>query len=277
MDSLIPVLVGWAFDRVQMIISAPNYGALWNGFGAIDLTVKRKIKAPMAYRIFVPYLVIFIERLFRIKPESRVFIYQTIKLLLVILAVYAVSYTWGMDVALLTFILLLVTIEYDYWDWAIEVGAVALATSGNLGFALVGGMLHGMSRETAPILPVAYYLSTGDLTGTIYLGLVVGLTMLAVRLYVGKRELYCDRWMWKENMSLLKDLFKWKPIYYSRIFISVVITVMVFIYIFITSANDWIIPLAIVVAGWLMAKADEPRVFSVAMIYIAKLLLGVWS
>lgn len=270
---LISLLIAWCFERAQAMISAPNYSSLYNGFGAIDLTVARETKAPMAYRVLVPFLVIGIERLFHIPENRRINVYETIKIALQAFAFWAVWQAWGLPAALLTFLLLLLTIMFDYWDWAVELAGVALAMSGNLVLTLPAAILASLSRETALLVPVAYFLKTGDWKGTLATAAATVLTLTAVRLLVGRRPLYCDRWMIRYNLGLFKNFFKWQPIYFGDVFISLIIT-SACLPLLIFRPAGWPIPWVILAAGWSMAKADEARVFVVCLPWIAAALVG---
>lgn len=277
---LLSLLVAWSFERAHMIIAAPNYGTVANGFGAIDLTVKREIKAPMSYRVLVPFLTVWTEKLLRLPLSRRIDVYQTIKIALEALTFYAVWLAWGLPVALLTFLLLLLTVKYDYWSWIPELAAFAMAMTGELSLALPAGVLAGLSRETAPLAALAYYLKTGDIAGGLVLATAIGLTMILVRLFVGRKELYCDRWMWKYNIRLFTGkteggdliLFKWQPLYHADAVIALVLTVFTVVA-GVFGLAGWPVPIIVVVAGWLMAKADETRVFSAAIPWIAALVL----
>ena len=272
-ELFIAVIIGICFDRAQMIISAFNYESLYNGFGAVELTVKRNIKAPMAYRVLVPYLVVWIEKLFKTSERMRVIIYQHIKTLLVIFAAWAVIHSFGYLVAGITFIILVATIQFDYWDWPIELAAISLAAGGFFIPALFAGILFALTRETAPITGVIYLAMTGDWIGAIIITSVIGLIMLTVRLYVGKRELYCKRVMLKENYASLKDFFKYKPIYFSPIFVTSAIVIGTVVSV-IVNPQYWY-SLVLLGAGLVLAKADEPRIFSAIIPFIAVAIGGL--
>lgn len=269
MGSLITaIFFGWCFDRAQMVMSAPNYGALWNGFGCIDLVNRREARAPMAYRVLVPWLVALLKRF------DRLAVYQTLKFISVVYAFWAVIEWIGVIGALVTFFILLVTVQFDYWDWAIELAGIALAMQGGLIGAAVGIALLALSRETWVLVAAAFYLVTGDLLGTFVLVLIGGGIFLAVRLIVGKRSLYCKRFMIRENWKLIKDIRKYNIVYYVPAFISLVLTALVIGAVTKLPAG-WPIPLVILAAGWSMGKADEPRIFSAALPWAAVWLLEV--
>lgn len=271
-EILMAILIGLCFDRAQMGISLANYDALFNGFGAIDLTVKKNIKAPMAYRVLVPFLVVWVERLLKTKPEYRMFIYQAFKAFFVVLAVWSVIHVFGLLVALITFIILLATIQYDYWDWPIELAAVVLAAGGMFVPALLVGILFAFSRETSLITGFVYLAATGDWIGALIITAIIGVILFGIRWFIGKRELYCERFMWKYNLSLFKNFFKWKPFLYSPLFVSSAITIGTVLSVLVMP--KYFPALILLLAGWILAKADEPRIFSACIPFIA-VLIGV--
>ena len=270
---LLSLLLGWALERAQMVISAPNYNSLFNGYGVMELVNRREAKAPMAYRVLVPWLVLAIERAFKTAPKTRVMIYEALKGLLAACAIYAVWRAWSLPVALCSCVLWLLTFKFDYWDWAAEVAGIAFAMSGSFPLALFGAVLHGLSRETALLVPVAFYFAGGSPIQTLIVASVTCGVLLGVRLIVGKRPLYCERWQIKYNLDLFKGFFKWKPVYFGEVFIAAVISVLA-LAACVSLPSGWLIPLALLVAGWSMAKADETRIFAGCIPWIAALLIG---
>jgi hypothetical protein len=276
------MVVAWCFERAHMIIAAPNYGATANGFGAIELTVRREIKAPMAYRALVPLLTVGIERLLRLPLSRRVDVYQTLKILLEALAFWAITKAWGLPVAFLSFLLALLTVKYDYWSWAPEMAGLALAMTGDLALALPGVILFALSRETAPLAAVVYILKTGDIAGGLVLAMAAALVLVLVRMWAGRKPLYCSRFQWRYNLNLFFGrtkggdliLFKWQPIYHSDAMIAAALSFLT-IAVGVMGLVGWLVPVILVVAGWTLAKADETRVFAGALPWVAALLLGV--
>lgn len=273
MDGLIALLMGWAFERAHMIMSAPNYDSLYNGFGAIDLVNERRAKAPMAYRVLFPWLVALLEK----AGLRRIAAYQGLKVLFNALAFWSVMQAFGLPAALLTAVLLLLTVKFDYWDWMPEMIGVCLALSGSLPLALAGAALAALSRETALVCPVAFLLAGGGWPGFFAVLLVTALVLLAVRAYVGKRELYCERFQIRYNLGLFqhfrnKEFWVWGQWYHQDIFIACALTLL-------GLASAWgqgwvgLVPLAFLAAGWTLAKADETRVFSAALPFIAAMLV----
>lgn len=265
------IIIGWAVERAQMVSSAWNYGTIYNGIGAADSIMRRDIKAPMAYRVLVPILLSFIEKLTGVK---RIVIYEILKWFLNSATLYAIYMAFGLSTAMVSALLFLVTFKYDYWDWAPEVIGVMFAMTGNLALAVAGGVLHAMSRETAPLTPLMFFLVTGNIAHTAIITAATLGTMAVVRIIVGKRELYCDRVMVKRNAKELIESMKYYPVFFSEGVISIVLTVFG-IAGGVQLGGLFIVPLATAVAGWTLAVASETRVFAVLVPFAANLLVGV--
>lgn len=273
---ILAVFFGWFIERAQMFITAPNLGAVYNGYGTIEGVNKRIIAAPMAYRVLLPWMIALYEKIFHAEStlEKRFVTYETLRLISTIYALWAVSVAWDIQTMILFGILLLATFKYDYWDWSYEVAGIALCLTGNLYLAIPAIILHGMSRETAPLGAVAFYFATGDIELSIILGVFSLAVLLVVRMIVGDRELYCKRFMIRENIQLVMEMFKYYPAYYAETIISVLITILVIISL-VSMPVGWLIPITLLVSGWTMGKADESRVFTAALPWAAAWLSGV--
>ena len=234
--------------RVQYMATKFNQSARWNGRGAILSVLDKSADAPMAYRVLAAWTI-----------GKRIDLYQPFQFALIWIALYSVYLAWGMNVLLITCVLLVATFFYDYWDVWPELIGLSLALV-SFPLALLGVAIHGLSRETAPLCGLAYALHSGDWIGGGIIS-VTGFTILwLVRRIQGKRPLYCDRWMYKKNITMLKEL---KP----AVLISVLLSLLAL-------AGAWgrwdgLIPLMLIGAGGLMAKGDETRVFSAALPWAA--------
>lgn len=263
-------LVAMALDKSQLIIAAPGYGSAYCGVGTTDRVLHREADAPMAYRVLVPWLIGALERLHPRIRKSRLEIYEAIKIAVMGLALWAVSSTLGVTGALLVAVLLSVTWSYDYWDWAVELGALALAVGGNMQGAIIGGIALALSRETAPLVPLTYLLATGDVSGTLVIALAVGLTWLGVRLWAGYHKLYCERFMWKRNLESLRSVFHCRPVFMANTLMSAGITAATLgLLIMGRLGPTWPVPLVLLAIGWLMGIAYETRVFASCLLWIA--------
>ena len=241
--------------RVQFL-SARSMNSRWNGYGAIIATQQKDTDAPMVYRVLVPWLI----------GKPTMVKYQAFQVALITAALYSVYLAWGMPVMLVSSILIAATFYYDYWDWTAELIGFSLALV-SLPLALVGVILHGMSRETAPVVGLAYMLHFHDIMGGLIVAFVGFATIKIVRFVQGKRPLYCDRWMYKRNLAELKKPRLGTPYY------SVVLSLLALVGAF--GRLDGLIVLPVIGAGWLMAVAAETRVFMPVIPFAAAALLKV--
>jgi len=261
------LLFALLIDRVQYIVAARNYRSTYSGLGAVDSVLARKALAPMAYRVLVPWLVWLGERV--VPAETRkVVLYEPLKIALLWACLWAASWVLGETAALVLGLLWLATLLFDYWDWAVETLALILALSGALPAALVGAALLALSRETAPLVAVTYGFATGDWRGAA-LVLALALALMAlVRLWAGRKKLYCERWMWRRNWRELKAAMRVQPVYLNNMAMTVLVTVLT-LWAVAQGLPAWPVPLALLAAGWSMAVAAETRVFAGCLIWVA--------
>lgn len=243
--------------RVQYMASKFNLHARWNGFGAIPSTFDKSADAPMVYRVLAAWA---------LRGKQNVLQYEIFLIVLTWAALYSIYLAWNINILLITCVLLTATFWYNYWDvWPELIGLSLSLVSFPL--ALLGVAIHGLSRETAPLCGLAYALRSGDWIG----GGIISATGFAilwlVRRIQGKHPLYCDRWMIRKNLSLLKSLN-----------VGALVSVL-FCLLALAGAwgrRDGLIPLALIGAGWTMAKGDETRIFSAALpwaaLFVEKLL-----
>jgi hypothetical protein len=221
---MIWLIVAFALDRVQLKIGAFSYGSKFSGLGAIDDVLARKAPAPVAYRVLVPWLIGLVEQVI---PGARRYrltaLYEPFKIASIAAALAMVARAFDPQTALLLAILVATTFYFDYWDWPIEIVAVAGALSGRWEWALVGGLLCALSRETAPLVPATFFLVTFDWYRATLLMLVVLCIMMAVRLYVGPRNSYWTGQMWRVNWTDLRDWKANRPAYLSEIVLALLI------------------------------------------------------
>jgi len=271
------IILAIALDRVQLKLTSHAYkqSAYRSGYAAIDSVNQRKAFMPMAYRVLVPWLVWVIERLGGKGKYRFEWVYELIKIGLMALALWSASLAIGVAGAVVLGIMLCMTFWSDYWDTYVEIAALAMAMTGNIGLAVVGTVLLGLSRETAPMVGIVYGLSTGRVGESIQLVALSCAVLLAVRLHVGRKKLYCERWMLKQNWQDLLELLHNKPIYLCEMFMTLIVTVLTIVAIF-GRPVAWPVPAILLVAGWLMARAPETRVFASCYLWIAPLILR-WS
>lgn len=262
-----------ALDKAQLVVCAPSYGNRYCGMGTIDGVLARDIEAPMAYRVLVPWLVGLVERIAPTMKRHRLSVYEALKIALMALCLTSIAYAVGPITALVFASLLPITFRFDYWDWAVEAGALALAIGGHLQAAVFGGIALALSRETAPLVALTYLLSTRDWYGTALIATATALTMLFVHLRQGQHKLYCDRFMWKRNLNDLRQLLCLSPWFLSSPFLSVGVTVLAVAALPFVGPT-WPIPLALLALGWTMGIAGETRIFTGCLVWVSMGLAG---
>lgn len=270
------LLLAWVTDRVQLSMCARNYGAPWNGVGAIDRVLAKTALAPMAYRVLMPWLVGLVERIY---PHARSWriegVYEPLKILMMAWAFWGCELAIGREGALLVIVLLSTTYLYDYWSWAPEMAALAFALSGNLPLAIVGAVLGALSKpETALLAPLTYLFVTWDWLGAVLIGAAVVIPWAGVRLWAGQHKLYCERWTWRKNLRCVQVWHKNHPVYFGSIVMSGLLSVLT-LGVVVTGRGGpaWPVPLLLLGAGWTMALVNETRVLAPLLIWIAGGLL----
>ena len=250
----IALILAFCLARVQFL-SARSMNSHFNGYGAIAAVRAKTADAPMVYRVLVPWLIG--------KPTMAK--YQAFQVTFITAALYSVYLAWGVPVMLVTAVLLTCTFYFDYWDWAPELLGFSLALV-SLPLAIVGVVLHGLSRETAPLVGLAYGLHFRDWLGGLLVGLLGFAVLQFVRFVQGKHSLYCDRWMWRRNLAELRKPHMGSP--YFSVGLSLLALAGAWL-----AGLDGLIVLPILGAGWTMAVAAETRVFTPVLPFAALALL----
>lgn len=267
-NALAWLVVAFAVDQAQYLICGKNYGSPWNGIGCIKSTLAKKAGAPMVYRVLVPWLWWLLRKAGIRALEA----YELLKIILLACALWSVELAWGREIAVFTAVLLPMTFMYDYWDYTAELIGINLALTGDIRLGLIGVVVFALSRETAVLSALAYWCASFDLEGAGIIACLALFIWVALRMIQGEHKLYCDRWMWKENIKAVKGMLApGRPWWMQSIPAALVITVLSVIGA-ATTGIQGMIPLAILAAGWLMGKADETRIFAACLPWIAKLL-----
>lgn len=262
------LIYAWILERAHVVIAGSNYGARWNGIGAIRDTIEKKTQAPMVYRVLMPWLV----GLTRPPKVTTISTYEFYKVILTAGALWATEAAFGMQVALVTAIILPATFLYDYWDWTGEMIGIGLALTGNIYLAMGGVLVHGLSRETAPLCAAAYLLKTGDIEGAGILFFMAAIIHVVIRMIQGEHKLYCDRVMLKTNINLIRNIGMSNPAWLGSTFISIVLSVLILAG-SVISGPTGLVGLGIVVSGWVLGKGDETRIFSAGLPWAAIALI----
>jgi len=191
--------------------------------------------------------------------------YQALQVTFITAALYSVFLAWGLPVMLVTTVLLTCTFFFDYWDWAIELAALSLALV-SLPLAIAGVVLHGMSRETAPLVGLVYAIHFHDIFGGLLLSILGLGALYIVRRIQGKHPLYCDRFMWRRNLAELIKPRTGSP--HFSLGLSVLALIGAWF-----AGLDGLIVLPILAACWTMPVAAETRVFVPVVPFAALALL----
>jgi hypothetical protein len=79
--------------------------------------------------------------------------------------------------------------------------------------------------------------------------------------------------MWRQNWSELRGIGRNRPVYLGEMAMSLLVTALTLIVVVSGKAGTtWPVPLAILAAGWIFARASETRVFASCLLWIS--LLG---
>lgn len=269
------LLVALCVDRVCLKMTGPHYKSEFSaGYGSIDPVWRKTSKAPIAYRVLVPWLVRGAERLIpALKPMRLTALYEPIRIIALALALAASEYALGRPAALLVAALLAATFLFDFADWPFELLSFALALSGNMTLCILAVFLHGLARpETAPLAVITYSLVTGDLVGSALAAFSAFLAIVLARGIVGKKPLVMPLGTsFRLNAQDLRDLFKNRPFYLSETFISLtLIGVTVAVVLAGRAGQAWPVPMAICGAQvfW-QARIGETRSLTPALLWIA--------
>ena len=272
-------MVAFFLDRIQLKVGAFSYGSKYNGLGAIDDVLAKRAPAPVAYRVLVPGLIGTLERVAPgLRKHRLVALYEPLKIGLMGAALAMTATVLGNTTALLLACLLPATFYYDYWDWPVEVFGFAAALSGQPLWAMAGGLVCALSRETAPLVPLTYLLVSDDWRGATLITMAVACLMMAVRLAVGAHEKYWSASMWRVNLDDIRDFAVNRPFYLGEIVIALVISGLMLASVLSGHAGAaWLVPLILLGLCWTLARAAEVRIFSAGLLWVAMLgaaLLG---
>jgi len=264
------IIVAVVLGALEWRVVRRNLGAVWNGYGAMLGTLRRDNAAPMRYRVLMPWALAGLARVFRFRITPAH--YQVAKVVLLAGALVAAEALLGMTGMLALAVLVATTFEFDYWDCYAELLGVGLVLSGAPWLVALGGLVWGLSRETVLMAPALGLLAGGPWCGVAAaLGPV---TLAVVRLVQGRSDLYCERWTSKVYNA--RDLaLAWRredagP-YLSLLWTAGTLVAVVWGRGRIPpalGATAWIAPVWLL-AGWLMGRARETRIFLPCALWVA--------
>ena len=224
-----------ALDMIQFRLTAGNYWSKYNGIGAVHDVMGGRADAPMQYRILVPAIYIFFEKLFGSsrfyegKTFNTVFIYEPLKILFMFLGLWAfhlyLSVYFVHMIAFAGTILMalfwVVTFQYDYADCYLDVCLWSLfcwaTLTGQAELVIIVFVLAVLNREVSFLLAGLYFLLTDNISIMwllLILGAVIYVAMYAV---FGNKPRYCTtREIFRLNWQDVCSLFK-KPVQADRV------------------------------------------------------------
>lgn len=265
------LMVTWALSRVEMKLTAWNLRSLYNGYGAMESVVKLDAEAPMCYRVLVPIVHGWLMRVKGLQAQ-RYLVYTLLKGALWLWALVMVEVAIGSRGTLVVAALIAATFHFEYWDAAVELGAIGAALTGKPELIVIGAALHGLSRpETLPLMALTAFLCGGWYAGAVA-SIMGGGLALAVRVRVGRRKLYCARWMLRQNLQDVRGLWRNSPVHLSEIAAALVITVVVIMSVMTSATAAGIVPMMYLMVGWTMGRAAESRIFTPCLIWIGMVL-----
>lgn len=233
---VIPLFLALLVSFIEYNTTKGNMGTVYNGYGAIEGVRKKKSPAPVRYRVLIPWLI----------PKNKA-LYLVARFALV-LCVFLVA-----DARVLLALLIISTMEYDYWDQYAELLGALLIMTGTVWGAVMGAVIWGLSRETV-LLGVLFGPHRLLVAG-------VGIAVLAlVRIVQGKAKLYCERWtLLAYNWPDLKLAWRRGD---ARPYWSVLWSIGAVL------ASPLCIP--IVAVGWLLGRARETRIFLLCALFMSQ-------
>ena len=189
---------------VDTAITRHNYGAIWNGIGAVPDVLAGKAELPMQYRVLVPWLCDFIG-------GDQLRTYIRIKWFSILCAVSA-AFVWFLSLAISPFIAVSMLgfffcmgSLYDYGEtyWEITFFAIAFMLIGYSTWWAYAGIivvsyLMAITKETAPFIALAALLS-GQWVMAIVSGLTIASAMTMLYVKYGRRKRYTaliERYNW---------------------------------------------------------------------------------
>jgi len=260
------VLVAVVVGMLEWRVVARNVGTRFNGYGAMGGVLARSSPAPMRYRVLVPWVVGWLPA-----GKGRAVAYQAAKVGLLAGALGVAEVHLGRMGMLGLAVIIAGTLEFDYWDQYAELVGLGLCLMGVPWAAAVGGVVWGLSRETAGLAPVVAGLAGGWPAGLA--GLAGPAALGVVRLVQGRAVLYCERWTWRAyNVGDWKAAWERMdpgPLFSLGLCVGMVWAAVTGGHLLegALGATRWV-GLVWVVMGWTMGRGRESRLFLPCALWI---------
>ena len=253
-----------------------NMQVPWNGHGAVRSVLDGVAKAPMRYRVLVPWLV---------APAKDALVrYLYVKWWSILFATFA-SFTYflklGVDPYLCTSLLalfMLLSAIYDYADAYLEIGLLASAflfIGNSLVVVMVLTFVAALNRETAVVIPLAVALE-GWVLGTVLVGGCFWVGYAIPRLKYGKAERYCEFFTFKRNWQTIKESRKVPLLLNEYFHFALLLTAVVIVYsLSLGSLTPVETALGLLFVGLLIPTMwREIRVFAPTMLVVIPMAVG---
>ncbi len=281
MNIILIVLLGLVLTLVESRITRGNLGTTYNGYGAIPGVLDRTALHPMRHRVLMAWIVGWLPETAGRGIPVRALAYQTVKGVFItaaLLAAYFCAYDRSMVSVLALALLVMVTMEFDYWDCYMELAGAAVCLTGDVIAATLVMPLWAASRETWAFGALLVALASGNFTDAVPVLMMGGLWYAMVWHVQGPAPLYSHRWAMRAyNWN---DL--WRCIYYrpdSGPALAILWTLGTLAAVAFgrglmpahLARTAWV-AVAWLVAGWLMGRAREVRVFLPTAIWMGAVI-----
>lgn len=302
------LFLSWVLITLERKAALTNYGSWCNGLGAIGsaLAATRNprgpgddhMKAPMVYRVLVPWIVALIEKVVNHKDDDRfdvkrLRIYLWVKQGLMFAAMFAADYFFGPAIALFMALFWVATFQFDYWDIYGEALGFILVLGGAtlmvevpwmVGVVILGVAILVMSRETAwlaPLMVGGLWLINGweMALGAFVIQLaVVALLQFMLRRVQGKRPRYWHRIVIGQNLDYTETWAVPERRYYLVLgWLSILFSVLCLIHPEALPSpfrETFFMPAVIAAVGFVGGFVHEPRIFALASLWMGAMLTG---
>lgn len=240
-----------------------NMGVAHNGIGAIPAVLAGAAKAPMQFRVLIPWICGALGSYFGrgMGKYPYLNIYLGLRWTAIVFAMFsAYLYLGSVMLVMLLALYFVWAMLYDYTDGYIEVGCYALAfhflsVGGDIRYTIVPivTLIATLNRETSVFIPVAAIL-TGETLMSLMCGaaFVIGY-MIPRMVYDGGKRRYCNFFLLKENIKKIKESIGRRPVFYNEyisFFILCAIMGWAYISMFLSSS---LTPITISMGGMFLA------------------------
>jgi hypothetical protein len=302
------LFLSWVLITLERKTAKDNYGSWCNGLGAIpvalDATGRARglssdmMKAPMVYRVLVPWIVAIIEKIVNHPDDDRfdidrLRIYLWVKQALMFSAMIAADYFFGPAVALVMALFWVATFQFDYWDIYGEALGFVLVLGGAtlmvevpwMGVVVaVGVAILVMSRETVWLVPLmvgGLWLVNGwqmALGAFVVQVVIIGLFQLLLRKLQGKWPRYWHRIVIGQNLDYKETWAVPERRYYLILgWLSILFSVFCLIHPDMLPEPfraTFFMPAVIAMVGFVGGFVHEPRIFALISLWMGAMMTG---